>query len=126
VTAGAPNGRPRFRRITISVPYWPVVLVSAISLVLASDLPEVPNSHGMDDITGPYASMLASSSDLGPFHRRDARLTVTLPGLNRPDSLFEGAGARGLSARWRPGNPWAIVKDAADEVARAFDVPVRD
>ena len=28
--------------------------------------------------------------------------------------------------RWRPGNPWAIVEGAADEVAGAFDVPVRD
>ena len=40
----------------MSLHYWPVVLVSAISLVLVSDLSEVPNSHGTDGFSGPYAS----------------------------------------------------------------------
>ena len=28
--------------------------------------------------------------------------------------------------RWRPGDGWAVVEGAAEDVARAFDVPVHD
>lgn len=106
--------------------YWPVVLVSAITLVLASDLPRSSTPPGRADITGPYASLLADSRDLGPSRAGDAQLTVTLPGPTRPDALVEWADAQDLSVRWRPGNAWAIVEGGADDVARAFDVPVHD
>jgi kumamolisin len=106
--------------------YWPVAVVSAVVLLLVSDLPRPSIPHGAADITGPYASLMASSSDLGPSHAGDAQLTVTLPGSTRPDRLLEWSDAQGLSVRWRPGQAWAVVEGAADEVARAFDVPVRD
>ncbi|HEV7420467.1 MAG TPA: peptidase S53, partial [Mycobacterium sp.] len=110
----------------MSARYWPAVLASAVLLVLASDLPRAVMPVGAADITGPYASLLASSSDLGPSRAGDAQLTVALPGPARPAALFEWADAQGLSVRWRPGTAWAIVEGAADDVSRAFEVPVRD
>lgn len=77
-------------------------------------------------ITGPFASLLASSTDLGPSRAGDAQLTVTLPGSARPEELMGWATARGLWARWRPGDEWAIVEGAAGDVARAFEVSVHD
>jgi kumamolisin len=77
-------------------------------------------------ITGPYAALLASSTDLGPSRFADAQLTVTLDGPGRPDALMEWADARDLWVRWRSGDGWAIVEGAAADVAHAFGVPVRD
>lgn len=77
-------------------------------------------------ITGPYASLLAASSNLGPSHAVDAQLTVTLATLTRPATLMTWAEARGLAVRWRAGDDWAIVAGSADRLAAAFDVPVHD
>ena len=77
-------------------------------------------------ITGPYASLLASSSDLGPSHSSDAQLTVTLAEPKRAQELTRWAGDRGLSVRGRPDEGWAILEGAAADVARAFAVPVHD
>ena len=77
-------------------------------------------------ITGPFASLLASSTDLGPSRAGDAQLTVTLPSLARPEDLMGWATTRGLWVRWRPGDEWAIVEGAAGDVARAFEVSVHD
>ena len=77
-------------------------------------------------ITGPYASLLAASSNLGPSHAVDAQLTVTLATLARPATLMNWAEARGLAVRWRAGDDWAIVAGSADRLAAAFDVPVHD
>jgi kumamolisin len=77
-------------------------------------------------ITGAYASLLASSSDLGPSHSGDVQLTVTLTDAVRPAALDEWAGANGLWVRWRPSEGWAIVEGAAADVAVAFGVPVHD
>ncbi|MGE2726397.1 S53 family peptidase [Mycolicibacterium pulveris] len=77
-------------------------------------------------ITGPYAALLASSTDLGPSRSADAQVTVTLDGTGHPDALMDWAHSRDLNVRWRPGDGWAIVEGAAENVARAFGVPVRD
>jgi len=77
-------------------------------------------------ITGPYAALLASSSDLGPSHSGDTQLTVTLADPTRAHTLTQWAGDRGLSVRTRPGDGWAIVEGPAEDVARAFDVPIHD
>jgi kumamolisin len=109
--------------------HWPaavVVLISALIPLSASGLPRTSSSSDPANIAGPYASLLASSSDLGPSRAGDAQLTVTLPGSARPDRLIEWSDAHDLSVRWRPGETWAIVEGAADEVATAFDVPIRD
>jgi kumamolisin len=77
-------------------------------------------------ITGPYASLLASSSDLGPSRAGDAQLTVTLPDPAQAQALTRWAGDAGLWVRGRPGDGWAIVEGAAADVAHAFDVPIHD
>jgi kumamolisin len=110
-------------------PSVPVVLTAVASILLmlsASGPPGTPNPHGPADITGPYASLLASSSDLGPSRAGDTQITVTLPSTARPDRLLEWSDAHGVSVRWRPSEAWAIVEGAADDVGRAFDIPVRD
>src|SRR5262249_36221691 len=44
----------------------------------------------------------------------------------RPDALTGWADDHGLVVRWRPGERWAVVEGAAENVARAFDVEVHD
>lgn len=77
-------------------------------------------------ITGPFAALLASSTDLGRSRAADAQLTVTLAAADRPSAVMDWAEARNLRVRWRSGDDWAIVEGAAQDIARAFDVPVRD
>ncbi|MGV0801804.1 protease pro-enzyme activation domain-containing protein, partial [Mycolicibacterium elephantis] len=77
-------------------------------------------------ITGPYAALLASSTDLGRSRAADAQLTITLAAADRPSAVMDWAEARNLRVRWRSGDAWAIVEGAAEDIARAFDVPVRD
>jgi hypothetical protein len=57
---------------------------------------------------------------------RHTQLTVTLPGPGGLVRLLERSDAHGPSVRWRPGEAWAVVGGAADDVSEAFDVPVRD
>jgi kumamolisin len=101
-----------------------LALTAAATLVLASELPSAPTDSAT--IGGPYAWLLASSSDLGPSRAGDAQLTVTLPDSTRPDGLIGWAQEQGLWVRWRHGDAWAIVEGAAERVARAFAVPVND
>ncbi|HET9566058.1 MAG TPA: S53 family peptidase [Mycobacterium sp.] len=101
-------------------------LITASTLVVASGLTAGCASTNSADITGPFASLLASSTDLGPSRSGDAQLTLTLSGSARPAELMEWANARQLSLRWRPGDEWAIVEGAAGDVARAFEVSVHD
>jgi len=102
-----------------------LALIAAGVFVLVSDLrPSVSGDAGL--IAGPYAYLLASSTDLGPSHRADAQLTAALRDSMRPDALFGWAGDNGLAVRWRPGTRWAVVAGAAENVAKAFDVEVHD
>ena len=102
-----------------------LALIAAGVLVLVSDLrPSVSGDAGL--IGGPYASLLASSTDLGPSRRTDAQLTAALRNSMRPAALFGWADNNGLAVRWRPGTQWAVVEGAAENVARAFDVEVHD
>jgi kumamolisin len=77
-------------------------------------------------ITGPFAWLLASASDLGPSRSGGVQLTAALADSGRPDALMRWASGSGLSVRWRPGDSWAIVEGAAPDVAGAFGVPVHD
>jgi kumamolisin len=101
-------------------------LIAAPALVLASGLSAGCAPPDTARITGPFASLLASSTDLGPSRSGDAQLTLTLPTSARPDALMRWASAQDLWVRWRGGDGWAMVEGAADDVARAFDVPVND
>ena len=101
-------------------------LIAASALIVGSGMAAGCASHKADVITGPLASMLASSTNLGPSRAGDAQLTLALSSSDRPDDLMGWAGARGLRVRWGSGDQWAIVEGAAGDVARAFDVPVND
>jgi len=102
-----------------------LALIAVGVFALVSDLrPTVSGSAGL--ISGPYAYLLASSTDLGPSHRPDTQLTASLRDSTRPDALFGWAGDHGLTVRWRQGETWAVVEGAAENVAKAFDVEVHD
>ena len=101
-------------------------VIAASALVVASGLTAGCAPTNSAVIKGPYASLLASSTDLGPSRSGDAQLTVTLPGSSRPDDLMRWASAQALWVRWRPGDGWAIVEGAAADMAKAFGVPVND
>ena len=112
----------------MTINYRPVAVIAAVvlALIAASGLPRLYGAHNAPIITGPYASLLAASNDLGPSRAGNAQLTLTLPGAMRPEALFEWAQGQSLEVRWRAGNQWAIVHGAAEDIARAFDVPVHD
>src|ERR1700730_16814715 len=94
--------------IVVSRHVGALALIAAGVFVLVSDLrPSVSGDAGL--IAGPYAYLLASSTDLGPSHRADAQLTAALRDSMRPDALFGWAGDNGLAVRWRPGTRWAAV-----------------
>lgn len=103
-----------------------VALVVAGALVLVSDLRPGADADRRGVIAGPYAALLASSADLGPSHRTDAQLTVSLADAARPQALSAWAIGHNLSVMWRRGDDWAVVKGAADRVAEAFHVDVRE
>ncbi len=92
----------------------------------ASGSPVLPTARGGDVITGPYAHLLAASTNLGPSGADDVQLTAKLFGAARPAALIGWAGARRLAVRWQRGTDWAFVTGTAENIARAFDVPVRD
>jgi kumamolisin len=103
-----------------------LAVVAAGVLVLASDLRITPVAHGPAVIGGPFALLLAASTDLGPSHREDTQLTVALRDSTRPERLVDWSRSHGLSVRWRPGDNWAIVEGGAERLGDAFAVPVHD
>lgn len=102
------------------------VLVITAVLVLVSDLHPSPANRGPEVITGPYASLLGASTDLGPAHADKIQLTAELRGASRPEALFGWAERQGLSVRWQAGNDWAILEGPPDDVADALGVDVHD
>jgi kumamolisin len=101
-------------------------LIAASALIVTSGVSAGCTRQTPAAITGPYASLLADSTDLGPSRSGDAQLTVSLADPGRADALSEWAAANRLWVRWRPGDAWAIVEGAATDVSRAFGVPVHD
>lgn len=99
-------------------------LVAGVAVVASGHHSE-PSAHAAA-IGGPYANLLASSTDLGPSRLDRAQLTVGLRGSARPDPLLQWAQSKGLAVRWQRGEEWAIVEGAPPDVAEAFDVPVHD
>jgi kumamolisin len=107
---------------------WPwllaVVLVGV--LALASDLRITPSTGTPAAIGGPFASLLAASTDLGPARGDHVQLTATLGDTRRPDALIGWAGEHGLSVQWRASDAWAVVEGAPDHMASALGVEVHD
>ena len=77
-------------------------------------------------IAGPFAALLADSTDLGPAQGAHVELTAALRAETEPHGLMQWARAHDLSVRWRPGDAWAIVQGAPSAVGAAFGVDVHD
>jgi kumamolisin len=106
--------------------HWFLILVAAAVLMVASDL-RLPTGAGTAaEIGGPFALLLAASTDLGPAHGHHVQLTASLRDPTSPDALIDWAGERGLSVRWQPGDDWAIVEGGPESVSRALEVEVHD
>nr|WP_238994760.1 S53 family peptidase [Mycolicibacterium chubuense] len=96
-------------------------------LTSSAGLPRAPLSAGAPGVIGgPYADLLAGSTDLGPSRDRTAQVIVELRGHARPQALLGWAHSRSLDVRWSPGRPWAVIEGGAQAIAGAFDVEVHD
>jgi kumamolisin len=106
--------------------HWGLVAIGLAVLFLASDLriPATPETPA--GIDGPYASLLAASTDFGQSHDDQVQLTASLSDERRPDALIAWADRRHLSVRWQPGDDWAIVQGRPADIATAFGVEVHD
>jgi kumamolisin len=104
-----------------------VLLTTMLLGLAAAPGPSVlPAMDTTDIITGPYASLLAASKNLGPSRAGDAQVTVKLPAAERPAALIDWADSHHLAVRWRPADDWAVVTGTAENIAKAFDVPIQD
>ncbi len=103
-----------------------LLTVLAVAATLVADLrhPATPVVAGA--ISGPYANLLASSTDLGPARTDHVQLTAALRAADRPDQLMGWAQQQGLSVRWRPGDTWAFIEGTPAAVGGAFDLDVHD
>ncbi|MCW1957253.1 MAG: peptidase S53, partial [Mycobacterium sp.] len=102
------------------------VLLALAAAAIIGDRAGVATSPAEARIGGPYADLLASSTDLGPARSASAQLTAALHGAHRPDRLERWSADRGLAVRWRDGDAWAVVEGAPAALAAAFDVDVHD
>lgn len=112
-------------------PTRPAVLIAAVLLavgaVVTASVPSmVPAARSGAVITGPYASLLAASTNLGPSRATDVQLTVELAAPTRPEVLSGWAESRRLAVRWQPGDDFAIVSGPAGDISQGFEVPVDD
>ena len=99
-----------------------VAVVAALAVVLHPErTPADPRI-----ITGPYAALLAASTDLGASRAHQVEVTAELRSDNRPTVLIAWARDRGLSVRWRPGDGWAVITGSASALATAFDLAVHE
>jgi len=108
---------------------WPTItaLLSAVVLGLgglAAD--QSPAAMPANLIGGPFARLLAESTDLGPTDAPEVQITAELNRPAEPVRLIDWSADRGLSVRWRAGDPWAIVEGRPRAVADAFGVAVHD
>ena len=88
--------------------HWFLILLTAAVLALASDL-RLPTGAGTSaEIGGPFALLLAASTDLGPARGDHIQLTATLHDRTSPDALIDWADCtrplRALAARRRLGD----------------------
>ncbi|MDH6196950.1 kumamolisin [Mycobacterium frederiksbergense] len=109
------------------VPWYAfLALAMAGILLLASDLRVTQTPGVRSPIGGPYAQLLAASTDLGPAESGSAQLTLTLHDATRPAALYRWADEHALSVRWRPGDAWAIAEGQPADLATAFGVDIHD
>ena len=108
-----------------AIPVAALLAVIAVGLgLLVADRPGGPSAGRI--IGGPYARLLAESTDLGPARTDRVQLTAALNRSSEPVRLIGWAAVHGLAVRWRDGDSWAILEGRPQAVARAFDVAVHD
>ncbi len=103
-------------------------LFAAVAVVAALAIAVHPQRAPADPriITGPYASLLSASTDLGTSGTQSVEVTAELRSGNRPTALIDWASGRELSVRWRPGDDWAVITGSASALATAFDLAVHE
>jgi kumamolisin len=106
--------------------YRILVLIAAGMLLLVADLRVMATPGDGALIDGPFARLLARSTDLGPARVDSVQLTAALGDSDPPRELIAWATGRQLSVQWRPGDTWAVVKGAPIDMGNAFAVPVHD
>ncbi len=113
---------------TRNASFWPWLLVAVMvgAMACTSDLRIPAATESPTVIGGPFASLLAASTDLGPARGDHVQITATLTDHNRPDALIGWAGEHGLTVQWRTSDAWAVVEGPPDHVASAFGVEVHD
>lgn len=105
--------------------HWSLALIMIGALLISVlRITSGPDRHRPAEIAGPYAHLLAASTDLGPADSGPVQLTVTLEGS--PDALMRWAREHGLAVRWREGDLWAIVEGEPTAMAAAFEVDIHD
>jgi kumamolisin len=102
------------------------VLLALAAAAIIGDGAAVSSPSRSERIDGPYAALLASSTDLGPARSGHAQLTAALHVSQRPDRLIGWSTDHGLSVRWRDGDAWAVVEGAPASLAAAFEVDIHD
>lgn len=103
-------------------------LLTVVAVVAAVAIAAYPDHRPADPrvITGPYAALLASSTDLGASRTHTVEVTAELRTGNEPRALIDWASGRELSVRWRPGDTWAVITGSASALATAFDLAVHE
>lgn len=102
------------------------VIAGCVIAVVAAGCGQPPPAPSSSVITGPYASLLKASTDLGPSTDDHVQLTAALHQSAQPAALMDWARQRALSVRWDAGHRWAVVEGRAEAVAQAFGVTVHD
>lgn len=100
------------------------VMMVAVSVLFTADRPTP--AVAADVIGGPYARLLAESTDLGPARSGVVQLTAALYRGAEPVRLRHWAQQHGLTMSWRSGDDWAVIEGTPRAVAEAFGVTVRD
>ena len=102
-------------------------LLSAVAVGLGALTADRPADQALDNlIGGPFARLLAESTDLGPARAQQVQITAALSRPAEPVRLMNWAAGHSLSVRWRAGDQWAIVEGQPQAVADAFGVAVHD
>ena len=110
---------PRPRRTGRRIAAAGLLAVAAISPVVLHRSPALPAV-----IDGPYARLLAQSTDLGPDRDHPVRIVAALTRPAMPERLSRWARLRDMTVHWRPGDSWAILEGAPEAVATAFAVSI--
>jgi kumamolisin len=103
-----------------------LIAVAAAILLVAADVRVIPDPDTPRLIDGPFALLLAASTDLGPARGDHVQLTAALRTTARPAELTAWAHDRGLDVQWRPGDAWAVLAGTPSEISDAFGLEVHD